>query len=106
MLYFKRDHAESLSKAPSSDHHVARREAWITLGLTIFSEIAARFEKSDRPKLALLIADRLVTRRPDRWFHYDAAAVSASEPARVAMDFSRTLEAQSGVRPPTIRGGR
>jgi GT2 family glycosyltransferase len=104
VLYFKRDHAESVSKGPSAGFQVAPREAWIMLGLMIFSEVAARFEVSDRPKLALVIADRLVTRRSDRWFHYDAAAVSASEPARVAMDFFRTLEAQSGVRPPTIEG--
>ena len=35
VLYFKRDHAESFSKAPSPGHHVALREAWITLGLMI-----------------------------------------------------------------------
>jgi glycosyltransferase involved in cell wall biosynthesis len=99
VLYYKRDHKASTSKNPSSDFHLSEREAWLRLGLEIFTEVAPHFEVSDLPRLAMVICDRLVTARPDRWLHYDAAAVSASEPLRLAADFYRALEARTGVRP-------
>ncbi len=99
VLYFKRDHADSASKTAASSYHVPPREAWIELGLAIFSEVAPHFSPGDRSRLALVIADRLVSPRPGRWFHYDAGVVSSSEPATLAMDFFRELEARSGVWP-------
>lgn len=98
LLYHKRDHADSASKTRSSSYHVSPREAWIAFGVAIFREVRGAFDEADHAKLALVIADRLVTHRPDRWFHYDAASVSSAEPAAVVLDLFREIESEAGTR--------
>ena len=99
-LYRKRDHAESASKVAAWEHDNTPRNAWIRLGVAIFSEMAVHFPGVDRHKLAMVIADRLVMRRPGRWFRHDAAAVSASEQAQVVMDFLAALESTADMASP------
>ena len=79
----------------------SQREAWIMLGLEIFAAVAPRFEERESPKLAAVIADRLVTsraptlvalrcqrgsrRRRRPWWRWTSSAA---------------LEARTGVKPP------
>jgi hypothetical protein len=98
VLYFKRDHADSVSHKGDRKHANGPREAWLRVGRAIYAEAEPYFAEPDRQELAIAIADRLVMRRPGRMRRYDA--VAALEPAPFVMEFFSALEAQWGVEPP------
>jgi hypothetical protein len=98
VLYFKRDHAESLSHDRSRRWRFDAREAWLRLALAFFAELEPHVAPEERQDLAIRIADRFLVRRPGRTFRYDP--VAAGDGARFAMEYFRALEAQAAVEAP------